>query len=97
MMMGFVAKLTVKPEAKAEFEKLQIELRRLTYENEPGTPVYEMLRSQEEPNVYLVVATFKDKEAFEFHQKTSFHDAMVPPILAALSKDMELSFYDVIA
>ena len=44
----------------------------------------------------MVVAIFKDQAAFEFHQKTSFHDAMVPPILAALSKDMELSFYDVV-
>ena len=95
MMMGFIAKLTVKPEARPEFERLQIELRKLTYENEPGTPVYEMLRSQEDPNVYMVIATFKDQAAFELHQKTSFHDAMVPPILAALSKDMELSFYDV--
>jgi quinol monooxygenase YgiN len=96
MMMGFVAKLTVKPEARAEFEELQIKLRKLTYENEPGTPVYEMLRSQDDPNIYLVIATFKDKAAFEAHQASSFHDEMVPPILAALSKDMELSFYDVI-
>jgi quinol monooxygenase YgiN len=96
MMMGFIAKLTVKPEARTAFEQAQIELRRLTYENEPDTPVYEMLQSREDPNVYMVVATFKDQAAFELHQKTSFHEALVPPILAALSKDMELSFYDVI-
>ncbi len=95
-MKGFIAKLVIKPEARAEFERLQIELRRLTYENEPGTPVYEFMRSQDDPNTYMVVATFKDEAAFQTHQASSFHDDLVPPILESLSKDMELTFYDVL-
>jgi quinol monooxygenase YgiN len=96
MMKGFIAKLVVKPEARPEFERLQIELRKLTYENEPDAPVYELMRSQDDPNTYTVVAIFKDQAAFDFHMTSSFHDAYVPPILAALSKDMELTLCDVL-
>ncbi len=65
MMKGFIAKLVVKPEARPEFERLQIELRKLTYENEPDAPVYELMRSQDDLNTYMVVAIFKDQAAFE--------------------------------
>ena len=96
MKKGFIARLVVRPEARAEFERLQIELKRLTHENEPGTPVYELMRSADDPCVYMVVATFDSEEAFEIHQTSSFNDKLVPPILACLAQDMELAFYDVL-
>ena len=92
--MSFIAKLVVKPEKAKEFEELQVKLRDLTFENEPGTPIYELLRDRDTPNTYMCVATFDDEAAFEFHQQTDFHDALVPPILECLASDMELSFYD---
>ena len=95
-MIAFVATLTIKPEARGSFEKAQVELRNLTYKHEPNTPFYELLKSRDDPNTYLVVATFKDQAAFDFHMKTEFHDRLVPPILAALGKEMDLKFYDLI-
>jgi quinol monooxygenase YgiN len=95
-MTAFVAKLVVKPEKRADFEALQTELRELTYANEPGTPVYELIRSRDDENTFLCIATFTDEAAFEYHQTTDFHDRLVPPILECLAQDMELSFYDVI-
>lgn len=94
MKKGFIAKLVVKPEARAEFERLQVDLQRLTRENEPGTLVYEFMRAADDPCRYMVVASFVDEAAFETHQNSSFHDELVPPILACLAEDMELSFYE---
>ncbi len=96
-MKAFVAKLVVKPEKRGEFERLQTELRTLTLEKEPGTLVYEFLRSHDDPNTYLVVSTFSDDEAFQVHQRSSFHDEYVPAILDCLAVDMDLGFYDALA
>jgi quinol monooxygenase YgiN len=95
-MIAFLAKLVIKPDMKEPFEKAQVELRELTYANEPDTPVYELFRSQESPETYFCVATFKDQAAFDFHMQTDFHDRLVPIIIDCLASEMELSFYDVV-
>ncbi|MDD9797590.1 MAG: antibiotic biosynthesis monooxygenase [Alphaproteobacteria bacterium] len=95
-MTAFIAKLTIKPDMRAQFEAAQTELRTLTHKHEPNTPVYELLQSRDEPNVYFCVATFTDEAAFEYHMQTDFHDRLVPPIMDCLAGDMELSFYNVI-
>ena len=48
-MTAFIAKLVIKPEMREQFEKAQTELRELTYLNEPETPVYELLKSRDNP------------------------------------------------
>lgn len=93
-MTAFIARLRVKPEKEQEFVDLQQELARLTYEHEPDTLVYDMIKSRDEPHTYVVMATFRDEAAFETHQNSSFHDDLVPPILACLSSDMELELFD---
>ena len=95
-MTAFVAKLVIKPERRADFERWQTELRDLTHRFEPETPVYELIRSRDDPNVYLCVATFTDDAAFDHHMKTEFHDRLVPGILDCLAKEMDLAFYDIV-
>lgn len=94
---SFIAKLVVKPEKRAAFEALQVELKSLTHANEPDTIVYELLRSDDDPNLFMCVATFTDEAAFQYHQTTPFHDRLVPPILDCLAQDMELAFYQSLA
>ena len=96
-MMSFIAKLVIKPTARAEFEKAQRELKKLTLEKEPDALVYEFLQSRTEPDTYMVVATFRDDAAFDSHMKIDFHERLVPPILAALAGEMDLKFYDSLA
>jgi quinol monooxygenase YgiN len=95
-MTAFVATLQVKPEKRADFERLQTELRVLAHKHEPETPIYELIRSREDPNTYLCIATFTSDAAFEFHQKTDFHERLVPGILDCLAAEMDLKFYDII-
>lgn len=95
-MTAFIAKLVVKPEMKEQFEKAQTELRELTYLNEPETPVYELLKSRDNPEVYFCVATFNDEAAFNYHMSTDFHDRLVPEIVECLAEEMTLDFFDYI-
>jgi quinol monooxygenase YgiN len=93
MTKSFIARLRVRPEAVDEFERLQGELKALVHAHEPDALVYEVLRSADTPGLYHVVATFRDEAAFDHHMQIDFHDRLVPPILACLERDMELSFH----
>ena len=94
MMPCFIATLVAKEGQESELEKLQDELARLTDEHEPDTLVYDVLRHRETSRTYVVYARFRDEAAFETHQASSFHDDLVPPILATLDVEMDLQFYD---
>lgn len=90
---SFVAKLQVAPDKRDEFIALQTELKRLVFIEEPDALVYELLQSDADPNLFLVVATFKDDAAYEHHMQIDFHDRLVPPILDCLSSDMSVDYF----
>jgi quinol monooxygenase YgiN len=93
-MTVFIATLVVKPGKEKDFEKLQRELSELTHASEPETFVYDIVRHRDKPQTYVVYARFKNEAAFEYHQKTAFHERLVPPILACVAGDMDLQFYE---
>ena len=90
---SFIAKLVVKPGRGGEFIALQTELKSLVFAQEPDARVYELLQSDDDPDTFFCVATFKDQAAFDHHMGIDFHDRLVPPILDCLAQDMELSFH----
>ena len=90
---SFVARLRAKPGHAETLAALQVELKALVFVHEPDAQVYELLRSDEDPDVFLVVATFRDDAAFDAHMQIDFHDRLVPPILDCLAEDMQLDFY----
>jgi quinol monooxygenase YgiN len=96
-MTVFIATLRIKPGHEAEFERLQTELSQLTHASEPDTLVYDILRSHDNPDTYVVYGRFRDDAAFQHHQTTPFHDRLVPPILATVAGDMDLKFFSYVA
>ena len=90
---SFIARLVTKPEKRDEFIALQTELKALVAAHEPDALVYELLQSDEDPDVFHCVATFTDQAAFDHHMGIDFHDRLVPPILECLASEMELGFY----
>ena len=90
---SFIAKLVVKPGRRDEFIALQTELKSLVFAQEPDARVYELLQSDDDPDTFFCVATFKNQAAFDHHMGIDFHDRLVPPILDCLARDMELGFY----
>jgi len=89
----FIAKLRTKPEKRAEFIALQTELKGLVFAQEPDALVYELLQSDDDPDLFFCVATFKTDEAFDHHMHIDFHDRLVPPILECLAEEMDLTYY----
>jgi quinol monooxygenase YgiN len=90
----FIATLLVKAGKETEFERLQKELSDLTHAQEPGTLVYDVIKSRGKDRTYVVYSRFKDEAAYQAHQASSFHDELVPPIMACVEGDMDLQFYD---
>ena len=93
----FIATLRVKEGREADLERLQSELSALAHDREPGTLVYDILKSRERPRTYVVYARFRDQAAFEFHQHTDFHDRLVPGIVDCLASQFEIEFFDYVA
>lgn len=93
MAKSFIAELRSSPEKRDELIRLQAELKALVHAEEPDALVYEFLQSDEDPDLFQVVATFRDEAAFDHHMHIDFHDRLVPPILACLDGEMKLAFY----
>jgi quinol monooxygenase YgiN len=94
MSTTFIATLVVKQGMEPEFERLQKKLSELTHAHESGTLVYDVIKSRSKPRTYVVYARFKDEAAFQAHQASSFHDELVPPILACVDGEMDLQMLD---
>ena len=90
---SFIAKLVTKPEKRDEFIALQTELKALVHQHEPDALTYELLQSDDDPDTFRCVATFRDRAAFDHHMGIDFHDRLVPPILECLASEMEIGFY----
>ena len=90
---SFIAELRAKPEKRDELIRLQAELKELAHAQEPDLIVYELFQSDEDPDLFQVVATFRDDAAFDHHMQIDFHDRLVPPILECLDGEMKLAFY----
>lgn len=90
---SFIAQLRARPEKRDELIALQAELKQLVFEQEPGAIVYELFQAEDDPDLFQVVATFRDEAAFEKHMHIDFHDRLVPPIIACMADDMTIRFY----
>jgi quinol monooxygenase YgiN len=90
---SFIAELRTKPEKRDEMIRLQAELKSLVHAKEPDALVYELMQSDEDPDLFQIVATFRDDDAFDHHMQIDFHDRLVPPILGCLDGEMKLAFY----
>ncbi len=90
---SFIAELRCKPDRREELIRLQIELKGLVLQTEPDALVYELFQSDDDPDLFQVVATFRNDDAFDHHMQIDFHDRLVPPILDCLDGEMKLTFY----
>lgn len=90
---SFIAELRAKPGRRAVLVALQAELKGLVFEQEPDALVYELLQSDDDPDLFQIVATFRDDAAFDHHMQIDFHDRLVPPILDCVEGEMKIAFY----
>jgi quinol monooxygenase YgiN len=72
MSTTFIATLVIKAGHEAEFERLQKELSELTHAHEPGTLVYDVIKSRTKPRTYVVYGRFTDEQRSSPHRPALF-------------------------
>ena len=75
IMLGVVAKLTIKPGTEKEFEAVAKELVAKVQAGEPGCKLY-VLHKSETPNVYVFMERYVDQAAVEAHRATDYFKAL---------------------
>jgi quinol monooxygenase YgiN len=90
---SFIAQLRARPGHAAELIRLQTEMKALVQQQEPDALVYEFFQSDEDPDLFQCVATFRDDAAFAHHMSIDFHDRLVPAIFECLAEEMKIEFF----
>jgi quinol monooxygenase YgiN len=69
-MLGIIAILRIKPGTDEEFKKVFMEMRKGVHANEPGNKLYDLFKSSDEENAYIVMEEYVDEAAAEAHRKS---------------------------
>lgn len=88
-MLGIICKLTIKPGANDEFERLIQLFKKEVDENEPGNLMYEIFRG-ETPEEYIIMEKFKDKVALAAHNDTPHKHTISPQVGQLLNAKPEV-------
>lgn len=94
-MVAILAHITIKPERVREFEVIERQLAADTHRLEPDCLIYECFRAAA-PNSYYVLLSFRDEEAFFFHQVSEWHEAHAASLYECFA-DVRLEFIDPVA
>jgi quinol monooxygenase YgiN len=81
-MIGLIAKLKVQEGKGPQFEAAFRQLAALVTDDavEPGNLLYQLCKSREDPNTYVVMELYKDQAAVEAHSKTKHFTEIFPKI-----------------
>ncbi len=81
-MIGLVARLKVQAGKAAEFERLFKTLAAKVTDDaaEPGNQLYQLCKSREDPNLYIVMELYKDQAAVDAHTATAHFTEIFPQI-----------------
>jgi quinol monooxygenase YgiN len=86
--------LKPREDSREPFERLLKTLVRNVREHEPGTTLFQLVRSQNVPRTYLVIEQYADKDALAFHSRTDYLKATVPEMLTYLEEAPKLDSFD---
>ncbi len=94
-MIKVVAKCTVKPDKKAEFQKITSELIDKT-RREKGCIAYELFRDGEEERVFVFVESWENRELLNAHIDSKHCKELLPEMETCYEKEMELHFMSLV-
>ncbi len=98
-MIGLIAKLKVQDGKHAEFEALFARLAAHVTNDaeEPGNVLYQLCKSRQDPNTYVVMELYKDQAAAEAHTQTKHFTELFPKVGELLQPGPpELEFVDTV-
>lgn len=92
-MWCVIAKVRIFEGREADWERIFADRRRHVLATEPGTIVYDLLRSKADASVYFAVERFVSEEAYHAHREGSQgHEEM----LACIEGDPEIEYLDLV-
>jgi len=93
-MICVIANVQVLPGKGGEFEGLIREVKAQVQANEPGNLLYQMTRSQTEPNSYKGIEIYRDQAAFDLHAQADYFLAALPKLGPLLAGEPHVEFLD---
>src|SRR6266436_9875641 len=90
----FIARMTCKPDKRAEFARLCRQLEDYVRANEPDTLAYEFFKLRDDQNRYAVLESFRDEAAEHRHMNSALLGEIAPKISACLDGTWEREYFD---
>jgi len=90
----FIARMTCKPDRRAEFARLCRQLEDYVRANEPDTLAYEVFKLRDDQNRYAVLESFRDEAAEHRHMNSALLGEIAPKISACLDGSWVREYFD---
>ena len=94
-MLAVIAKLNVKADKGAEFEKVMLDLAEKVTTNEPGNHLYQLCRDTD--GNYVVMELYDDAEALEAHGKSDHFKAAASGFAGLMGGPPEIQKLEVVS
>jgi quinol monooxygenase YgiN len=75
-MIGIVMHVRTKPGREDEFAGLVAQLQADVRANEPGVPIFQVMRADDDRRLFVFVELFADEAAYAAHPDMPYHKAM---------------------
>ncbi|MBI3700182.1 MAG: antibiotic biosynthesis monooxygenase [Afipia sp.] len=96
MAIGVIATLKVQDGKGVEFEGVFRDLAAQVRANEPGNKLYQVLKSRNDANTYVVMEIYVDQAALDAHGKSDHFKAAGPKIGPTLGGRPEIHYLDTV-
>ncbi len=95
-MIVLVVKYQVKPGKMADVEAALRRMAPLVEQSEPGCALYQVSRSQDDPNRLVLYEQYVDQAALEAHRDTPHFKEIIEGTIIPLLESREREFYELI-
>ncbi|NET34247.1 MAG: hypothetical protein F6K19_19860 [Cyanothece sp. SIO1E1] len=92
-MITITARQRVVAGKEVELEAVMKSLVEQVKKNEPKCTIFEFLRAQEQPGIYMVIEQYFDQAALDQHLAQPYLQDRLPKIFACLQCEPELTTY----
>ena len=75
-MIGILMHVRTKPEKSNEFAQLTAQLQKDVRAHEPDVLVYQIMRAEDDPTLFVMTEVFATQAAYEAHPEMPYHKAM---------------------
>ncbi len=96
MAIGVIARVKIVAGKGAEFEAAFAEQAKAVRANEPANKLYQLVRSREDPDAYVVMELYDDDAALEAHRAAPHMVANRPRMAPLIAERTIVEVYDAV-